>query len=73
LSLPGPRHALAGIEWLEPIPRTSTFCVGATYPTEHPLCGQVAAPEHPSGFQAGRELVPRGGALQAPAASGQFG
>ncbi len=30
LSLPGPRHTLAGVEWLEPIPMVRRiFCVGA--------------------------------------------
>ena len=46
LSKPGPRHALASVEWLEPTPRARRiFCVGANYPKEHPLGGQVAAPE----------------------------
>ena len=74
LSKPGPRHALAEVEWLEPIPNARRiFCVGANYPKEHPLGGQVAAPEHPSVFQKPAEsLVPHLGALRAPAASEQF-
>jgi 2-keto-4-pentenoate hydratase/2-oxohepta-3-ene-1,7-dioic acid hydratase in catechol pathway len=74
LSKPGPRHALADVEWLEPIPRARRiFCVGANYPKEHPLGGQVSAPEHPSVFQKPAEtLVPHGGALLAPTASEQF-
>lgn len=74
LSKPGPRHPLAEIEWLEPIPNARRiFCVGANYPKEHPLGGQVAAPEHPSVFQKPAEsLVPHLGTLRAPAASAQF-
>ena len=74
LPSPGPRHALAAVEWLEPIPRARRiFCVGANYPKEHPLGGQVAAPEHPSVFQKPAEsLVPHGAALRAPVASEQF-
>ncbi len=74
LSRPGPHHALAAVEWLEPIPRARRiFCVGANYPKEHPLGGQVAAPEHPSVFQKPAEsLVPHGAALRAPVASEQF-
>jgi 2-keto-4-pentenoate hydratase/2-oxohepta-3-ene-1,7-dioic acid hydratase in catechol pathway len=74
LSAPGPRYPLAGVEWLEPIPGARRiFCVGANYPKEHPLGGQVAAPEHPSVFQKPAEsLVPHLAALRAPAASEQF-
>ena len=74
LRKPGPRHALAPVEWLEPIPRARRiFCVGANYPKEHPLGGQVAAPEHPSIFQKPAEsLVPHGAALRAPTVSEQF-
>jgi 2-keto-4-pentenoate hydratase/2-oxohepta-3-ene-1,7-dioic acid hydratase in catechol pathway len=74
LSAPGPRHPLAGVEWLEPIPQARRiFCVGANYPKEHPLGGQVAAPEHPSVFQKPAEsLVPHLAALRAPTASAQF-
>jgi 2-keto-4-pentenoate hydratase/2-oxohepta-3-ene-1,7-dioic acid hydratase in catechol pathway len=74
MSSPGPRHALTAVEWLEPIPRARRiFCVGANYPKEHPLGGQVAAPEHPSIFQKPAEsLVPHGAELRAPTVSGQF-
>jgi 2-keto-4-pentenoate hydratase/2-oxohepta-3-ene-1,7-dioic acid hydratase in catechol pathway len=74
LSKPGPRHALGEVEWLEPIPNARRiFCVGANYPKEHPLGGQVAAPEHPSVFQKPAEtLVPHLATLRAPATSGQF-
>jgi len=74
LSAPGPRHPLAGVAWLEPIPRARRiFCVGANYPKEHPLGGQVAAPENPSVFQKPSEsLVPHGGTLRMPTASKQF-
>lgn len=74
LAAAGPRYPLAEVEWLEPLPGARRiFCVGANYPKEHPLGGQVAAPEHPSVFQKATEaLVPHLAALRAPAASGQF-
>jgi 2-keto-4-pentenoate hydratase/2-oxohepta-3-ene-1,7-dioic acid hydratase in catechol pathway len=74
LAAPGPRYPLAEVEWLEPIPGARRiFCVGANYPKEHPLGGQVAAPEHPSVFQKPAEtLVPHLAPLQAPAISEQF-
>lgn len=74
LAAPGPRYPLAEVEWLEPIPGARRiFCVGANYPKEHPLGGQVAAPEHPSLFQKPAEsLVPHLAALRAPRLSGQF-
>lgn len=73
-SRPGPRHALATVEWLEPIPcARRVFCVGANYPKEHPLGGQVAVPGNPSVFQKPAEsLVPHLAALRAPAVSEQF-
>lgn len=74
LSGPGPRHALPAVEWLEPIPGARRiFCVGANYPKQHPLGGEVAAPAHPSVFQKPAEsLVPHNVALLAPTASEQF-
>ena len=76
-TLPGAgarRHRLADVEWLEPIPGAPRiFCVGANYPKEHPLGGQVEAPAHPSVFQKAAEaLVPHGGALRLPAVSEQL-
>lgn len=74
LAAPGPRHALAGLDWLEPIPRARRiFCVGANYPKRHPTGGVVSGPEFPSFFQKPAEtLVPHRATLRAPAASRQF-
>jgi 2-keto-4-pentenoate hydratase/2-oxohepta-3-ene-1,7-dioic acid hydratase in catechol pathway len=74
LAAPGPRHALADIAYLEPIPRARRiFCVGANYPKLHPTGGVVSGPEFPAIFQKPAEtLVPHKALLQAPAASRQF-
>jgi 2-keto-4-pentenoate hydratase/2-oxohepta-3-ene-1,7-dioic acid hydratase in catechol pathway len=74
LSAPGPRHALAGLHYLEPIPGARRiFCVGANYPKVHPTGGVVSGPEFPAIFQKPAEtLVPHGARLQAPTASRQF-
>jgi len=74
LATPGPRIPLASVEWLMPIPEPRRiFCVGANYPKEHPLGGQVSGPAHPSIFQkAAENLVPHRGRLQQPTISEQF-
>jgi 2-keto-4-pentenoate hydratase/2-oxohepta-3-ene-1,7-dioic acid hydratase in catechol pathway len=74
LPVPGPRHALADIAYLEPIPQARRiFCVGANYPKIHPTGGVVSGPEFPAIFQKPAEtLVPHKAVLQAPAASRQF-
>lgn len=68
------RHRLADVEWLEPLPQAPRiFCVGANYPKEHPLGGQVEAPAHPSIFQKAAEaLAPHRGALRMPGVSEQL-
>lgn len=74
LALPGPRHDLAGIGWLPPIPQARRiFCVGANYPKEHPLGGIVSGPAFPAIFQKPAEtLVAHRAALRRPTISGQF-
>lgn len=74
LTAPGPRHALAGITYLEPIPQARRIiCVGANYPKIHPTGGVVSGPEFPGVFQKPAEtLVPHKGQLRAPIASRQF-
>jgi 2-keto-4-pentenoate hydratase/2-oxohepta-3-ene-1,7-dioic acid hydratase in catechol pathway len=74
LAAPGPRHALAGLDWREPIPAARRiFCVGANYPKVHPTGGVVTGPEHPAIFQKPAEtLVPHLARLRAPVASRQF-
>jgi 2-keto-4-pentenoate hydratase/2-oxohepta-3-ene-1,7-dioic acid hydratase in catechol pathway len=74
LATPGPRHALATISYLEPIPQARRiFCVGANYPKNHPTGGVVSGPAFPSIFQKPAEtLVPHLAPLARPAISGQF-
>ena len=74
LATPGPRHAIADLAWLEPIPRARRiFCVGANYPKIHPTGGVVSGPEFPAIFQKPAEtLVPHRATLKAPVASRQF-
>ncbi|WP_043336831.1 fumarylacetoacetate hydrolase family protein [Belnapia moabensis] len=74
LATAGPRHTLAGITWLKPIPAARRiFCVGANYPKVHPTGGMVSGPEFPAIFQKPAEtLVPHKAVLQAPTASRQF-
>lgn len=74
LATPGPRHALAAISYLEPIPQARRiFCVGANYPKNHPTGGVVSGPAFPSIFQKPAEtLVPHLAPLARPAISGQF-
>jgi 2-keto-4-pentenoate hydratase/2-oxohepta-3-ene-1,7-dioic acid hydratase in catechol pathway len=74
LAAPGPRHARADIDWLEPIPWARRICcVGANYPKIHPTGGVVSGPEFPAIFQKPAEtLVPHRATLTAPTASRQF-
>jgi 2-keto-4-pentenoate hydratase/2-oxohepta-3-ene-1,7-dioic acid hydratase in catechol pathway len=71
---PGPRHKLAGIQWLMPLPAPRRiFCVGANFEKESPLGGAVTVPDHPSVFQKTAEaMVPHLSPLEMPAISDQF-
>jgi 2-keto-4-pentenoate hydratase/2-oxohepta-3-ene-1,7-dioic acid hydratase in catechol pathway len=74
LATPGPRHKLATISYLEPIPEARRiFCIGANYPKVHPTGGVVSGPAFPAIFQKPAEtLAPHQGRLQRPTISEQF-
>jgi 2-keto-4-pentenoate hydratase/2-oxohepta-3-ene-1,7-dioic acid hydratase in catechol pathway len=71
---PGPRHKLASLHWLMPIPNPRrVFCVGANYPKRNPLGGTFPPAEHPVIFQKDASaLVPHLGTLQMPIGSEQL-